>query len=292
MKAKRGAEAKEFIVGYDALAVYVHKDNPLDDIASNNWPRSTATAARSPSGRSWAWNITAGQRRDHPRQPPEQLGNVRLLPRGDLGKPRDYKLQSIDQSGSKDVVALVSKTPGAIGYSGMGYNMPGVKMLRIAKQRASRASRRPWKMPRSRASIPLPGRCRSTPPANRWERRSNTWIGSWRPRASGCAGAGLRTRASMSRSMLRQTGVRAKRGTRRRVYADRCRSCWTAPEPAVEWVIRLCGWSADLFVFAIFFFVFREAACRALAALNLAEFFTSPKWQPTSEPSRTSGPWR
>ena len=27
-----GKEPKEFIVGYDALAVYVHKDNPLDEI--------------------------------------------------------------------------------------------------------------------------------------------------------------------------------------------------------------------------------------------------------------------
>ena len=30
-------------------------------------------------------------------------------------------------------------------------------------------------------------------------------------------------------------------------------------EPAVEWLIRLCGWSAILLVFGIFFFVFREA---------------------------------
>jgi phosphate transport system substrate-binding protein len=50
-----------------------------------------------------------------------------------LGPGRDYKDQSIDLSGSKDVVALVSKTPGAIGYSGMGYNTPDVKMLRISK---------------------------------------------------------------------------------------------------------------------------------------------------------------
>mgnify|MGYP001282602568 CR=1 FL=1 len=31
-------------------------------------------------------------------------------------------------------------------------------------------------------------------------------------------------------------------------------------EPLVEGLIRLCGWSAILFVFAIFFFVFREGA--------------------------------
>ena len=38
-----------------------------------------------------------------------------------------YKLGSIHQSGSKDVVALVSSTPCAIGYSGMGYKDDTVK---------------------------------------------------------------------------------------------------------------------------------------------------------------------
>lgn len=55
---------------------------------------------------------------------------------------------------------------------------------------------------------------------------------------------------------------------------DRC-------EPVVEWVIRICGWSAILFVFAIFFFVFREG-WGALSDLNLREFFTSPNWRPDS----------
>ncbi len=46
---------------------------------------------------------------------------------------KEYKLGSIDQSGSKDVVELVSKTPNAIGYSGMGYATDEVKMLKVAK---------------------------------------------------------------------------------------------------------------------------------------------------------------
>lgn len=52
-------------------------------------------------------------------------------------------------------------------------------------------------------------------------------------------------------------------------------------EPLIEWTIRLCGWSAIFFVFAIFFFVFREAA-PALAHLNFGEFFTSIYWRPDS----------
>lgn len=53
-------------------------------------------------------------------------------------------------------------------------------------------------------------------------------------------------------------------------------------EPVAEWAIRLCGWSAILFVFAIFFFVFREAF-PVFHKLDFVEFFTSQEWRPTSE---------
>jgi phosphate transport system permease protein len=41
-------------------------------------------------------------------------------------------------------------------------------------------------------------------------------------------------------------------------------------EPAIEWIIRLCGWSAILFVLAIFFFVFATAAPMLFGKLNLS----------------------
>jgi phosphate transport system permease protein len=55
---------------------------------------------------------------------------------------------------------------------------------------------------------------------------------------------------------------------------DRC-------EPLIELVIRVCGWSAILFVLAIFAFVFKEAF-PAFATLDLGEFFTSQNWRPDS----------
>jgi len=51
-------------------------------------------------------------------------------------------------------------------------------------------------------------------------------------------------------------------------------------EPVVEWIIRICGWSSIIFVFAIFFFVFREAA-PVLRTLDLGDFFTNPRWSPS-----------
>ena len=59
------------------------------------------------------------------------------------------------------------------------------------------------------------------------------------------------------------------------VAIDRC-------EPVVEWIIRICGWSAILFVFAIFFFVFREGSEMLFGGLNLTEFLSSPNWRPDS----------
>jgi phosphate transport system permease protein len=65
--------------------------------------------------------------------------------------------------------------------------------------------------------------------------------------------------------------------------AAAARRAWALRESAVEWTIRLCGWSAIAFVFGIFFFVFYEAMPALFGKLNLFEFFTSDVWRPTSE---------
>ncbi|MCA9150379.1 MAG: phosphate ABC transporter permease subunit PstC [Planctomycetales bacterium] len=59
-------------------------------------------------------------------------------------------------------------------------------------------------------------------------------------------------------------------------------------EPTVELAIRFCGWSAILFVLAIFFFVFREAF-PILRGFDFHEFFTSAKWRPDSQIRPTYG---
>jgi phosphate transport system permease protein len=53
-------------------------------------------------------------------------------------------------------------------------------------------------------------------------------------------------------------------------------------ETLLEWLIRLCGVSAIVFVFGIFFFVLREGVGFMFGGLNWAEFFFSTEWYPTS----------
>jgi phosphate transport system permease protein len=58
---------------------------------------------------------------------------------------------------------------------------------------------------------------------------------------------------------------------------------WEAlTESLIEVAIRFCGVSAILFVFGIFFFVFREGS-GILGKLDFAQFLFSPAWYPTSE---------
>jgi phosphate transport system permease protein len=64
----------------------------------------------------------------------------------------------------------------------------------------------------------------------------------------------------------------------------RNRPLWhAAAETGIELVIRLCGVSAIVFVFGIFFFVFREGAPFLFHGFDPREFFFSQEWYPTSQ---------
>jgi phosphate transport system permease protein len=56
-----------------------------------------------------------------------------------------------------------------------------------------------------------------------------------------------------------------------------------AKELVIESIIRLCGVSAVIFVFGIFFFVFREAAPLLFGGLDIGALLTSGEWYPDSD---------
>jgi phosphate transport system permease protein len=60
-------------------------------------------------------------------------------------------------------------------------------------------------------------------------------------------------------------------------------------ELVIEAVIRLCGISAILFVFGIFYFVFREGAPLLLHGLDVGELVASPEWYPDSPSNKRYG---
>ncbi len=60
-------------------------------------------------------------------------------------------------------------------------------------------------------------------------------------------------------------------------------------ESAIEWLIRLCGFSAIFFVLGIFLFVFFSGADFIVHRLDLGEFLFTPDWYPTSVTNKRYG---
>ena len=79
-----------------------------------------------------------------------------------LGRMREYKMGSIDQSGSKDVVALISRTPCAIGYSGIAFVTAGVKALKLSTRKGATVRGAEPGLRSSTAPTPSPVLCIST----------------------------------------------------------------------------------------------------------------------------------
>lgn len=137
LKAKRGTDSKEFLVAFDALSIYVHKDNPLNEISMEQLGEIYRA-----DGKITKWSelgVTAipGAKGDEIIRVSRQnnSGTYEYFKEAVVGKKNEFKLGSLDMNGSKDVVELVGKTPNAIGYSGMGYANPSVKMLKVSKQK-------------------------------------------------------------------------------------------------------------------------------------------------------------
>lgn len=131
-KDKSSKDPVEFTVGYDALAVYVHKDNPLDEITLEQLKQIYVDA-----GTITSWSQLGVKNTGCPEDKivvvsrQNNSGTYEYFKEHVLGKTNNFRLGTIDSSGSKDVVALVGKTPCAIGYSGMGYKIDSVKFLKI-----------------------------------------------------------------------------------------------------------------------------------------------------------------
>ena len=133
---RNGIEPVEFVVGHDALAVYVHKDNPVKGLAI-----SELAEIYGEGGTVDTWsqlgvsvpNAKDGKIVRYSRQ--NNSGTYEYFKEAVLGKAREYELGSLDMHGSKDVVESVARTPGGIGYSGMAYATDQVRVVPIAKEK-------------------------------------------------------------------------------------------------------------------------------------------------------------
>jgi phosphate transport system substrate-binding protein len=138
-KKNTGREPREFKVGFDALAVYVHKNNPMTGITLQQLAEIYGEGGKITQWSQLGIKLAGGDDEIIRISRQSNSGTYQYFREAVLGKGHDFKLGSRDMHGSKDVVELVSKTPTAIGYSGMGYATAEVKMLPVAKSAGDKA---------------------------------------------------------------------------------------------------------------------------------------------------------
>jgi phosphate transport system substrate-binding protein len=142
MKAKeiKSAEANgqhpvEHVVGFDALAVFINKNNPITTLSIE---QLSNIYGRDPEFTKWSDlgvkvpgcdsdEIVVASRQNN-------SGTYAYFKETVLGRKGKYRTGTLDMHGSKEVVDLVEKTACAIGYSGLAYATEHVKKVCIATE--------------------------------------------------------------------------------------------------------------------------------------------------------------
>jgi phosphate transport system substrate-binding protein len=136
---KHGYKPTAIPVAIDALAVYVHKDNPITELTipqvdavfsstrTCGWPKNVAT-----------WG-DLGLTGDWARRDIQLFGRNSVSGTYGYFKEKalcngDFKDTVNEQPGSASVVQSVSTSLNGIGYSGIGYKTSGVKAVALAKE--------------------------------------------------------------------------------------------------------------------------------------------------------------
>ena len=130
----KGQNPIEHTVGFDALAVYLHMDNPAKSLSIAQLAEIYGEEGQTETWTDIGLEVPGCKDQEMvlvSRQ--NNSGTYAYFRKAVLGKARDYRMGTRDMHGSKDVVDLVEKTPCAIGYSGLAYATDHIKMACISK---------------------------------------------------------------------------------------------------------------------------------------------------------------
>jgi len=137
-EAKYGYKPTQLRTSYDALAVYVNKDNPLEKLTLQQVD-AIFSKTRRKGGRAIASWGQVGLTGDWANRPMSLYGRnsasgtYGFFKEHALGNG-DYKDQVKEQPGSASVVQGVTEDRFGIGYSGIGYRTSGVKVVALAEK--------------------------------------------------------------------------------------------------------------------------------------------------------------
>jgi phosphate transport system substrate-binding protein len=133
---KNGVDPVEFVVARDAIAVIVNPNNPVNQLTLQQ-------ISNIYSGKINNWSVVGGEDRPIVRLSRETNSGTHVyfletvLRLSDTKNKTLFSMDTLLLPSSEGITAEVSDNPNAIGYDGLGYMIPGVKMLAVAKEAKS-----------------------------------------------------------------------------------------------------------------------------------------------------------
>jgi phosphate transport system substrate-binding protein len=142
-KAKEmGQDPVEHVVGYDALVVFLHKDNPINELSyiqlgkifgrGGDFTKWSDLGVSVPGCGSDKIVVVSRQNNSGTYAYFKKAVLKSAAKAGVISKG-SFRQGTLDMHGSKDVVDLVEKTPCAIGYSGLAYATDHLKLACVSK---------------------------------------------------------------------------------------------------------------------------------------------------------------
>lgn len=192
---KRRNKAKEHVVAYGALTVFIHGDNPLESISLPQ-----LAEIYEDGGTIGKWSDLGvevpgcGDGKIVPVGRQVNSGTYLYFRNAVLGEGRGYDLDVLDMHGSTEVMTLVSEMPCAIGYGAVTQATPNVKLACIAREEGEPCVR-PSLTTITDSSYPIarPVFMYTADPPSNGVRRYLGWVlsdaGQCLVRAQGCAPA-------------------------------------------------------------------------------------------------------
>lgn len=143
-EARYGYGPTEVKVAYDALAVFVHRDNPLAQLSLAQLDAIFGKMRRRGHGPVRTWG-DLGLTGDWARRPISLYGRNSASGTYGFFKERvlrngDFKDNVKEQPGSGSVVQSITEDRYAIGYSGIGYRTSGVRIVPLSRRDGEPAS--------------------------------------------------------------------------------------------------------------------------------------------------------
>ena len=141
---KYGFKPTGLRVAMDALAVYVHRDNPIESLTLPQLDGIFSKTRKRGYTDISTWGEADLENVAWKNQPIRIFGRnsasgTYLYFKDNVLKKGDYKDTVKEQPGSATVVQSITEDPYAIGYSGMGYRTSGVRTIPVAKDEGETA---------------------------------------------------------------------------------------------------------------------------------------------------------